>query len=179
MKDDKRDCFINGIIEVIKGYTNHFSMNKIEAAELLKAHINKYGKRIDKMNYNAETVVLNDLIDGIETNTELKDAVNLLGISDWITELKASNTEFNRLYELRAEEEAGKTKLVLRELRNESVKTYRDLIKYFEAASIMHPSEVYEPAANKINEFIDKYNSLRRKSKPEDDDFIDEAGNEE
>ena len=171
-EDEKRDSYLIGIIKVVNGYTKHFSDEKVKAAERIKAHIAKYGKRIDTYNYNAETASITDLIDGIETDVELSKAVALSGIADWFAELKASNTEFNRLYESRAEDEATKTKLVLRELRDDSVKQYKELIKYFEAASIMYPSDVYDTLANKLNEFIDKYNNLRRKSKSDEEDVI-------
>lgn len=168
-EDENRDRLTVGFTMVVTGYTNYYLPEKKEAAELILAHIKKYGNTIAYLNYVAETATLNDLIDGIEADTELTAAVTLLGLNDWITELKARNTEFNRLFELRAEKEAGKTKLKLRELRSEAVVCYRNLIKYLDAASIMHPSDVYETVTNEINEFIDKYSNLRRKHKPGED----------
>ena len=161
-EDEKRDQLIIGFTQVTAGYTNHYIPEKIEAAELLTAHIKKYGNTIAHLNYVAETATLFDLIDGIENNNELTAAFTLLGLNDWITEMKASNTEFNRLYELRAKQEAGKTKLNLKELRIEAVNHYRDLVKYLQAAAIMYPADIYETLTNEINEFVDKYNNLRR-----------------
>jgi len=160
-EDEKRDRLIIGFSQAVNAYTNHYITEKVEAAEILAAHINKYGNTIAHLNYVAETATLFDLIDGIENNTDITAAVTILGLDDWITEMKASNTEFNRLYELRAEQEAGKTKLNLRELRIESVNCYRELIKYLQAASIMHPSDIFETVTNEINEFIYKYTNLR------------------
>jgi len=160
-----RDNLFIGINHVINGYTKHFTDEKIQAAEALRAHIKKYGKGIPDMNYNAETAVLNDLIDGIDTDTALKGHTVTLSIDDWFAELKAANDEFNRLYELRAKSESEKPKQNLKELRDESVTLYRKLTEFLHAASIMHPSEAHDKAMKQINEFIEKYNALRRKGK--------------
>jgi len=169
-QDDNRDDLFNGFKQAVQAYLNHFIPEKIEAAKYVYAHIKKYGSGITDLNYNAETSILTDLIDGIETNTDLTAHVNLLGISDWLTEIKASNIEFNRIYELRAKHESKKSTLNLSELRIEAINDYRELMKYFEAASIMHPAPVYEEMAKLFNQFIDKYNNLRRKGNNGDDE---------
>ena len=160
-QDDLRDASIVGFTLVLRAYTNHYLPEKEKAALVLLSHIRKYGTGIADMNFMAETAVLDDLIDGIETEQNLTDAATLLGLSDWLTEMKVQNTEFNRLYELRAESEAAKSKLNLRDLRNEAIDRYRDLIRYLQAASIMHPDPIYDIVMNQLNEFIDKYNILR------------------
>jgi hypothetical protein len=169
-----RDNLFIGINHVINGYTKHFNPEKVQAATALASHIKKYGKGIPDMNYNAETAVLNDLIDGIDTDTNLKGDTVTLTIDDWFAELKAANDEFNRLYELRAKTDSEKPKENLKELRDESVKLYRKLTEYLHAASVMHPSEAHEKAVAQINVFIEKYNALRRKGKGTGEDEGDE-----
>ena len=168
-EDKNRDNLYIGIKYVIFGYTKHYDSDKIHAATELTAHIKKYGSGIPNLEYNAETAVLHDLIDGIETDAGLTAHTVTLGINNWFTELKGSNNEFNRLYGLRAQNESQKTQLNLKELRDESVKHYRKLVEHFHAASIMHPAPVFEQAENELNEFINKYNNIHRKVKDVDD----------
>lgn len=163
--DELRDKLIVGFTQIAQGNTNHFDEQKAEAAEKLLAHIKKYGDTIAHLNYVAETATLHDLLDGIDEKPELSEAVNSLNMNDWLPELRASNDNFNQLYALRAEKEAEKSKLSLKELRTKAVEAYRELIKYLEAASIMQPADVYTTVLNKINEFISKYGNLRRSKK--------------
>ena len=161
-QDIIRDELYMGLKYAIFAYTKHYNEEKISAATALTAHIKKYGSGIPNLEYNAETAVLKDLISGIETDAELTAHTVLLGIDDWFAQLKASNDEFNRLYELRTEKESQKTKLKLKALRDESVKLYRTLAEYLHAASIMHPAPVFEQAEDELNKYIEQYNKAHR-----------------
>lgn len=163
-EDDKRDRYITGIEKCTNGNTHHFNPEHAEAAEKLLSHIHKYGSTVAGMNYQAETTTLTDLIDFAKNDDKLQAAVTLLGLNEWFGKLEESNIEFNRLYMMRIDEEAGKPKLNLKELRTESVVHYRELIKHLSAHALLSPSELYETTTNKFNELIDKYNHLRRKS---------------
>ncbi len=158
-KDIERDSLYIGLKNVILAYNRHFNPDKLLAAKELTAHLKKYGKGIPDLEYNAETAVLQDLIEGIEEDADLTAHTVTIGVNDWFAELKAVNDAFNQLYELRIEKESKKTKLKLTDLREESVKLYRTLADHFHAASIMHPAPVFTEAENEINEMINKYNS--------------------
>ena len=162
-QDINRDELYIGIKYAIYAYTRHYDEDKIYAAKQLMAHLKKYGGGIPSLEYNAETAVLQDLIEGIEDDAELTAHTVTLGIADWFAQLKASNDEFKRLYGLRVEKESQKTKLKLKELRDESVKLYRTLAEHLHAASIMHPAPVLEQAEDELNELITKYNNAHRK----------------
>ncbi|MCD4794923.1 MAG: hypothetical protein K8R54_16940 [Bacteroidales bacterium] len=161
-KDYIRDNFIIGIEKIADAFTHHFNEEYTEAGERVLTHIKKYGRSIARMNYQAETTALTDLIDFAKNDTKLQAAVTLLGLNEWFTKLEESNIEFNRLYMVRVDEEAGKPKLNLKELRTESIAQYRELIKHLSSHAVVSPSELYESTINKFNELIDKYNALRR-----------------
>ncbi len=162
-KDENRDNLIIGIEKIAEGNTYHYIEKQAEAAERILSHIKKYGNTIARMNYQAETTALNDLIDFAKNDTKLKAAITLLNLTEWFTNLEESNTEFNELYMQRVDEEAGKPKLNLKALRKDSITQYRELDKFLTSNAIINPSELYQSTANKINELIDKYNVLRRK----------------
>ncbi len=161
-EDEKRDNLILGIEKISDGNTFHYIIEHAEAAERILSHIHKYGSSIARMNYQAETTALTDLIDFAKNDTKLQAAVTLLGLTEWFTKLEESNIEFNRLYMMRVDEEAGKPKINLKELRAESISQYRELTKHLSAHALLSPSELYESTINKFNELIDKYNALRR-----------------
>ncbi len=163
--DMKRDSLYIGLKNVILAYNRHFNPAKKLAAKELTAHLKKYGKGIPDLEYNAETAVLQDLIEGIDSNTVLTAHTVTLTIDDWFSELKTVNNEFKGLYGLRVETESQKTKLKLIELRDESVTHYRKLAEHFHAASIMHPAPVFELAEDELNELITTYNNLNNKGK--------------
>jgi len=171
--DNVRDSGITGITFLAKGYMHHYNPDFVDAGKRLLNHIKKYGTNansIAAMNYQAETTALKDLIDYVKNDTKLNAAVTLLGLTDWFTNLDENNIEFNRLYLLRIDEEADKTKSDLRELRKESLKQYRDLTDHLAANALINPSALYDTTINRINEIIDKYNNIRRKGKSEDDE---------
>jgi len=160
--DMTRDSLYIGLKNVILAYNRHFNTDKKLAAKELTAHLKKYGKGIPDLEYNSETAVLQDLIEGIDSSTVLTAHTLTLAVDDWFNELKTVNNEFKRLYGLRLEKESQKTKLKLIELRDESVTHYRKLAEYFHAASIMHPAPVFELAEDELNELITKYNNLNK-----------------
>ena len=174
-EDEKRDELIIGIEKVADGFTRHFNPKHAEAADLLLRHIQKYGHNIARMNYQAETTALNDLIDFVKNDKKMQTAVSVLGFNEWFEKLEEYNTQFNRLYIQRVKEEAGKPVLSLKVLRKDSIQHFKDLSKYIEAQALINPSEQYETVMKEINKLIDKYNRLRRKSKGNgaqtDDDF--------
>lgn len=164
-EDDVRDIAINGISKMADAYTHHYNTEFVEAGERILSHIKKYGTSIAEMNYQAETTALTDLIDFVKNDEKLNAAVTVLNMNEWFTKLEESNTEFNSLYMQRIDEEAGKPKLNLKELRKESVGYYRKLTDHLQAYATVNPSDLYESTINKFNELTDKYNHIRKKKK--------------
>jgi len=164
-KDDRRDNDATGIKKIVEGYIHHYENDKAEAAELILSHMNKYGSNIAKMNYQAETTAITDLTEYVKNDPKMKAAADLLFLTDWFNALEQANIEFNELYMLRIDEQAGKNNDNLKELRAETVSAYNELIKHLSAHALITPSELYEKTTNMINELIDKYSSLRKKQR--------------
>ncbi len=162
-EDETRDKLVTGIEQGAVFYTYHFDDEYAEAAQLLLQEIKKYGSSIARMNYQAETAALNDLIDNAKNNDKLKAAITLLGLNPWFTKLEESNNKFNDLYIERIKENAQKPDLNLKELRKETAEQYKELVKHAEANALLNPSEQYENFIKQINNLIDKYNNIHRK----------------
>jgi len=172
-EDNFRDNLIIGIEKAADAFTHHFNPDFVDAANLLLKHIRKYGQKIARMKYQEESTALNDLIDTQKNNAALNAAVTLLGLTDWFSELEASNNRFKDLYITRVKGEAEKPTETLKELRAESVDHYKELVKFITANSVLTPSDLYTKVINEINELIDKYNEKRKSGKSAGDDEAD------
>lgn len=169
--DESRDRTVTGILGIAQYYLYHFNPEYVNAADLIVHHMKKYGGRIAKLSYQAETSAINDLVDLFKNDTTFKAAVNLLNLGDWFTELEVQNNAFNEKYIARVDEEGDKPQLNLRELRAESKTLYDAMIKRFLAHEELYPSDAHTALIVKINALIDKYNNIKRKHKDSEADI--------
>ena len=91
--DERRD---NGIIclrKLADGYINHHDPAKRQAGKRLLNAIDKYGRQISKMNYQAETSVLDNLVVDLQKGEANAAAVKLLGLGDTVTENRDQDSQ--------------------------------------------------------------------------------------
>lgn len=79
--DEKRDNAINGIYYFLLAYTYHYEADKKQKAQLLLENMALYGSGIARLNYQAETATLNNLLRDWETKPDLADAVTTFSLS--------------------------------------------------------------------------------------------------
>ncbi len=170
--DLRRDNAIVCLSGLCRAYTKHFDAKKIAAAEKLVGAISKYGNNIARMNYQAETSTLANLVNDLESVAELKEAVTELGVEGVVNELKESNSLFNERYLARVKEMAGEQSESTVDLRKESLSRYADLAKHIEAHSVITGGEAYDQLVSQLNELIGQYNStvLARQSTSDKED---------
>jgi len=157
--DEVRDQAIICLRKLANGFTNHFDQAKAQAGKLLLSAIDKYGKRINKMNYQAETSVLDNLVTDLKQDDHAK-ALKLLGLDDLLVELSNSNREFNAIYLQRVEEAAAKDLDAAGELIQNCRLKYKELVKHIEANAIVNASEAYDTLIKRLNSLIEKFNLL-------------------
>jgi hypothetical protein len=97
-QDLRRDDAIICLRKLADSYTNHHDAAKQKAGNQLLMVIDKYGSGISRMNYQAETSVLEKLVADLQGNASYAAAVKLLGVDDTVAELKAANELFNKTY---------------------------------------------------------------------------------
>jgi len=90
--DGRRDDAINGIYYAALAYSYHYDPDVKQAADTLLANINLYGSGIARLNYQAETATITNLINDWENKPELEDAINVLQLKGWRDELKSLST---------------------------------------------------------------------------------------
>ena len=105
--DDRRDKAFIGIKATLEANQYYFDETVKDAAASLLYNMNNYGTNIPRMNYQAETAVIDSMLSEWETETVLIAAITTLRLGDWIAELKTANQVFNDRYLARISESAA------------------------------------------------------------------------
>jgi len=158
--DRRRDDAIVGIKTSAEANSKHFDPARKIAAERILATIDKFGKSIQTMNMLAETETLRSLVADFETEVLVKNSLTLLGLSDWVVELKDANNDFNVVYLQRTEEGSKRPDASFAEKRKPAILVYRKLIKTIEAKDTLDPSPALTQLMALLDELIYKYNQL-------------------
>ena len=155
--DTLRDSYFKGIYQVINGFTKHFDPRTREAATLLSKNIKLYGPEINKLNYQAETSVIDSMTKDWENKPELADAIVVLNLRDWSGEFKRNNIDFNTLYTQRTQEYGGRTQDKLKNKREEVAQAYRVLVENINARNTLDETGMYTKVINEINALSNQY----------------------
>lgn len=158
--DARRDNAITCLRTITEGFTNHFEPSKQMSAKLLLNTIDKYGKSISRLNYQAETSTISNLAVELQSVNSVKEWVNTLGLDDVVADMLEANNAFNERFLARIREEAEKEQVALGEKIKEAVGTYRVLTAHIEAHATLNPSEELTALMKQLNELIDGYNLL-------------------
>lgn len=154
--DERRDNAILGIKGIVKSHFYHVNPSMRRAADLLLRSMNKYGKRINKMGMQEESVTIKALLDEWTTDALLADAINLLHLQDWQQELTAANTAFQTVFMDRILEKAAKQIPSFTKQRRPVITLYRKLKRQTLAHAEIDPT-TYSVIVSQLNELIKKY----------------------
>ena len=158
--DVRRDDCINGIYYTTLGASYSFSSANKEAAEALLANLKRYGSGIAKLNYQAETATITNIINDWENKPELTQAMATLGLDAWKDELKTINEEFSKKYLDRTQDYGNTSPENLKMKREETNTVYyalRDRINALDLLVETPPSQ-YIKVINQLNALIEQYN---------------------
>ena len=178
--DTLRDNNFKGIHLVISGYMKHYDPEVRAAATLLNKNIKLYGPEINKLNYQAETSVIDSMTKDWENKPELADAIVVLNLRDWSGEFKRNNIDFNTLYTQRTQEYGGRTQDKLKNKREEVAQAYRVLVENINARNTLDETGMYTKVINEINALSNQYlttlhsRQARRGGEDEDESPIEE-----
>ena len=177
--DTQRDQVILGITNVVFGFTFHYDEDIRTAAQKLKKHLDTYGSSIYRLNYQAETATLANIITDWDTKAHLIDALNLLNLNDWKDYLKEANNKFNDIYLNRTQEYGNASPENLKEKKIETNVVYyalRDRINALHTI-VETPPSPYQTLINQLNALIEQYNvlTISRKNSENSNDAEDIA----
>ena len=161
----------NQAVSGLKGYMRvmikHYEQDKSKAAQLLLARIESYGSSIPRLNDEAETTVIKNLVDNFEQDIRLKTALETLDLTAWVGHLKSKNDEFSEIYHQRLSDLAVKSNASLAKVRPKAYQLYKELIDRINAALMVFKTPQLKKLGRQINVLSKRYQDipkLRRRS---------------
>ncbi len=166
--DLQRDECLLSLWLIIEGYS-HSPINEMKlAGEKLLRNISLYANSpysFAKQSYDVETSNITNLLSGWQTDTELKNAVNVLGVLQTTTILADLNTQHKTKLLARNEMYAAETTDTSKQKQAEATTAYYELCKALNSFAYVTPSSLYTKTINEINALIDSINlSLKQKA---------------
>nr|WP_321405313.1 DUF6261 family protein [uncultured Carboxylicivirga sp.] len=158
--DNKRDEALNGISRLLEAYTHHYHADKRDNARLLLESIKIHGTGLTRLNYMAETSVIDSLISKWYSDNKMTEALDKMNLKEWAEELSTENTLFNQKYLDRNQQEANAPAIRLGESRKSTTELYHQLIEHTNAHILLNDDEVFNNFTNEINRLIDQYNKI-------------------
>ena len=116
--------------------------------------------RVARQNYQAETAIINNIINDWENKPELSAAMALLDLKDWKDEMAAANVLFDQKYLLRTQEYGDASPETIATKRGEVVQAYYTLRQFIDAFAVTVNTAIYQTVTNQLNALIDQYNTL-------------------
>ena len=160
--DGRRDDAINGIYYGALSYSYHFDAPTKKAADALLANFKLYGSGIAKLNYQAETATISNIINDWENKPELIQALTTLNLSSWKDELKTVNEEFSTKYLDRTQDYGNASPENMKIKREETNTVYYALRDRINALDLLveTPPSPYSTVINQLNSLIEQYDRL-------------------
>lgn len=174
--DTRRDKAFMGIKANLEAYSYHYDESMQSAARSLLFNLNNYGTNIPRMNYQAETAVIDSMLSDWETETDLINAITTTGLANWVAELKTANQAFNDRYLARISESAANPATSFTSVREVTSNAYRELTAHVEAHATLGSNVVHQELVNEFSVLAKQYNQtvgLRLRS-----DTTDESSEE-
>ncbi|MCX8522307.1 DUF6261 family protein [Chryseobacterium formosus] len=160
--DERRDAAVTGLNYFLLSQTYHFEITKRKNAQLLLDNMNLYGSSIARLNYQAETATINNIIRDWENKPELIAAISTFNLTEWVYELKTSNEEFNTKYLSRTQEYGDASPETIKLKREETNVAYYALRDRIDTLHLLveTPPSPYATVINQLNALTDQYNKL-------------------
>ncbi|TAJ15656.1 hypothetical protein DMA11_00165 [Marinilabiliaceae bacterium JC017] len=165
--DKRRDNALTGLELVLEGFSYSYDEEISEAALVLFNSINHFGKGLTRLNYQAETSVIQSLVNQWETDETMVNAISKLNLTHWVNELVQANTLFTDTYLLRVKESARASEVKLVDVRKEVIMHYRALLHHIGARATLEESGNYDLLIREINQLIEKYKMIRQRETKE------------
>jgi hypothetical protein len=147
--DETRDRAFSVLKRAVKLSTLSDTDAECIAAESLQTLLYAY-RKTDRLNYEAETIAIDNLIRDLE-GEKYASKVTLLSLKKYVTRLKTANTEFKALFGERIQTIASDVTYDAKMLRNEMAGQYAEFTDYIVAMSQALDTPEYNLLLNLIN----------------------------
>jgi hypothetical protein len=160
-EDGRRDNAFRLICDIIRAGHRHFDEKKRAAAVRLGVIVKEY-KGTPKLPMPEESAAIHNLLQKLET---ARADADLLGLDEWITELKDANDRVRSLMTDRESEAVLKAQYKMKLVRAETDKLYVEILTCLEAAAIIDGVDTCKQLFDEINARIDEYNNILAREK--------------
>ncbi|MDR1330636.1 MAG: DUF6261 family protein [Tannerella sp.] len=150
------DHAIIGMRGVVEATLHHFNPATAEAARSILNRIDAFG-HLTRKAYEEETIDVNLLIEDFQGSYAAK--VTLVGLTAWVTELQAAETEFETLLGERSVESAHKPQEQFRDVRREIDDVYNRMVDRINAAATLDDAGAYYEFVDQLNAQITYFNN--------------------
>jgi hypothetical protein len=164
--DDHRDSIYRGMTDMLQGSANHFRTEIRQATARLQVVFGHYGNLAIK-SYDEETTTINNLIS--ELSSASAGDISTIDLTEWVAELQAANQAFVSLFQSRYDENTAKTRLVMRQVREETDNLFRSMVTRINALIIVNGEKDYVAFAKDVNERIDHFRQILLQRKGRND----------
>jgi len=152
--DAARDKPIRGFFKIVKGMLHHFNPSMAQAA---------YNIDVINEKFSGVTYLANEKQTPAEESyiAALKAAmadITTLGLTDWLTEIEATEQAFVELVKSRNNEDDGKPAINMKAARVETDNSYNAIVDRINAFITIEGDAVYTTFVTKLNNRIDQYN---------------------
>lgn len=171
--DRDRDEAVTGLRYGFLMYTYHWGPDIKAPAQKLLDRIDSYGSSIARMNYESESAAIHNFVNDLETDPELKAAVQKIGLQDWAKRLKVANQRFRTLYSNRIAQESTYDKISFTAIKPEATLRYAELINRINAYIELDEKDAYAPLKRELETLSERYMQIinnRKKTTVEEND---------
>jgi len=155
---DVSDCIRNstlrGLNDTVKAALNHYKPEIKQAAY----HVHKVFKHYNKLtflSFDEETAAINRLVADLK-GVYASDAA-IVGITDWVTELKKHNDSFDHLKRKHYPEESSKIHIRMKEIRAALDVMYYSITEFINALILVNGESNYTGFVNEMNQHIENF----------------------
>ncbi|MDR2293547.1 MAG: DUF6261 family protein [Prevotellaceae bacterium] len=160
-EDRRRDTAFYGMREIIRSCLRHFDADKRDAAIRLDTLFEDY-KKAPKKPLPEESADLHNLVQRLEA---LSADIALLGIGDWLNEMKQANDNVVAFTASRESEAAARAQFKMTNIRSEADAAYAEITARLEAAATLEGADAYSSLFGEINARISEYNTILQREK--------------
>lgn len=157
--DSERDNSLGSFHEALLGLQRHPVAEKRLAARQLLLNYDTFAPERSQ-EYMKETELIKQMIDELENRSELVAAVTLLGLGDYVTDLKTRNEEFAAVMASRTASTEGVSKGVVAAARTDLEQKYQLFRRMLNVASIYEGDTDYRPFILSVNAEVEHYKDI-------------------
>ncbi|MCM1031494.1 MAG: DUF6261 family protein [Oscillibacter sp.] len=161
--DTQRDYVLRSFITNLKLYVGSPNAEQVQAAQVLLALVDKYGKNIPSMPYRQETAAITNLLQDMDLK-ENADLLKKLFAEHWVASLRTANTQFEQTMLSRTDTASESSSEKSKTARVAVHTAFEKLCEMINALAIVQGETAYIRIIDRINQLVlESQNVLARR----------------